>query len=89
MTLSSNDRYALKHLYDSSPKFIRRIGVPHLLINNRTIYPNGRYLICFLEELRKVPFARRKRQILKLINLLILKVLSVTDTKNKKIGKIC
>lgn len=52
----------------------RRVGVPDVQAPRRIHYPGGRYLVDCLEEFRGVAWARKRRQALKLLEILRLRL---------------
>jgi len=69
VTLSSRDVSAIRNRMGDNPKLIKRCGVPGIVRKGEVFYPGGRYLVRFLEEYQGSKFARRRRQLLKLIGM--------------------
>lgn len=78
VTLGSADPSPIRNKPDDNPGKVRRCVVPVIGYKGRVYYPGGRYFVRFLDEYRGVPFARQRRQVLKIFCLLgaVLKMLS-------------
>jgi hypothetical protein len=83
VTLGSADKSPVKNRVGEDARFIRRVGVPCLERGGRVHYLNGRYFVYFLDEFRGQRFARRRRQCLKLLNMVRLKWRLLFDRRRK------
>ena len=70
VTLGSADRNPARNRVGEDARFIRRVGVPCLEKGNNVHYFNGNYLVYYLDEFRGGNLARKKRQVLKMIQLI-------------------
>ncbi len=67
VTVSSSERWRLRNFPNGDPRKISRRGVPSVETRGGTQFTGGRYLIEFLKEFQGSGFARKKRQVMKVI----------------------
>jgi peptidoglycan/xylan/chitin deacetylase (PgdA/CDA1 family) len=67
VTVSSGDRWRYRNRPGENPGKIVRRGVPSFRLHGRTVFAPGAYLVDFLDEFRGRPWARRRRQVRKLL----------------------